>query len=219
MDKKAENILKVNEIFYSIQGESTYAGLPCVFIRLTYCNLRCAYCDTEYAFYEGANLTFDQILEKVKQFGCNLVEVTGGEPLVQKNALFLMTLLCDAGYEVLLETGGHIDISGVDARVKRIMDIKCPSGGESDKMLLSNIEHLRNSDQVKFVIGDRRDFDYAAEIVRKYRLTEKCPVLFSPVFGKLENKTLAEWILDERLPVRMQIQLQKYIWDAQRRGV
>ncbi|NOX88704.1 MAG: radical SAM protein [Calditrichaeota bacterium] len=219
MDKKAENILKVNEIFYSIQGESTYAGLPCVFIRLTYCNLRCAYCDTEYAFYEGEDLTFDQILDRVKQFGCNLVEVTGGEPLVQKNALFLMTLLCDAGYEVLLETGGHIDISRVDARVKRIMDIKCPSGGEADKTLFSNIEHLRNSDQVKFVIGDRRDFDYAAEIVRKYRLTEKCPVLFSPVFGKLENKTLAEWILDERLPVRMQIQLQKYIWDAQRRGV
>ncbi len=211
--------LKVNEIFYSIQGESTYAGLPCVFVRLTYCNLRCTYCDTAYAFYEGDELTIEEILARVEAFRCNLVEVTGGEPLVQKNSLPLLRALCDAGYEVLLETGGHMDIAPVDKRVKRIMDIKCPSSGESAKVRWQNIDLLTSEDQVKFVIGDRADFEFACDTLHKYKLNETCPVLFSPVFGQLENKTLAEWILEEHLPVRMQLQMHKYIWPPDRRGV
>lgn len=218
MTKKSDT-LRVNEIFYSIQGESTYAGLPCVFVRLTYCNLRCTYCDTTYAFYEGQEMTLDQIAKQVEGYGCNLVEVTGGEPLVQKNTLKLLSLLCDRGYAVLLETAGHMDIRPVDARVKRIMDIKCPSSGESDKMRWTNIEALTSEDQVKFVIGDRTDFEFARDTVQKYKLDRICPVLFSPVFGRLENKTLAEWILAERLPVRMQLQMHKYIWPPQARGV
>ena len=216
----AQNLtLKVNEIFYSIQGESTYAGLPCVFVRLTYCNLRCTYCDTAYAFYEGEDLTIEEILALVEAFHCNLVEVTGGEPLVQKNSLPLLRALCDAGYEVLLETGGHMDIAPVDKRVKRIMDIKCPSSGESAKVRWQNIDLLTSEDQVKFVIGDRADFEFARDTVRKYTLNETCPVLFSPVFGRLENKTLAEWILEDHLPVRMQLQMHKYIWPPDQRGV
>ncbi len=216
----AQNLtLKVNEIFYSIQGESTYAGLPCVFVRLTYCNLRCTYCDTAYAFNEGDDLTIEEILARVEAFRCNLVEVTGGEPLVQKNSLSLLRALCDAGYEVLLETGGHMDIAPVDKRVKRIMDIKCPSSGESGKVRWQNIDLLTSEDQVKFVIGDRADFEFARDTVRKYQLDEKCAVLFSPVFGRLENKTLAEWILEEHLPVRMQLQMHKYIWPPDQRGV
>lgn len=211
--------LKVNEIFYSIQGESTYVGLPCVFVRLTYCNLRCTYCDTTYAFYEGEDMSIEEVLAQVEAFHCPLVEVTGGEPLLQKNSLLLMKALCDRGYEVLLETGGHIDISPVDARVKRIMDIKCPSSGEADKVFWKNIEYLTANDQVKFVIGDRVDFEFAKETVEKYRLPDICPVLFSPVFGKLENKTLAEWILESHLPVRMQLQMHKYIWPPDQRGV
>ncbi len=211
--------LKVNEIFYSLQGESTYAGLPCVFVRLTYCNLRCTYCDTTYAFYEGEDLTIEEILARVEAFRCNLVEVTGGEPLVQKNSLSLLRALCDAGYEVLLETGGHMDIAPVDKRVKRIMDIKCPSSGESAKVRWQNIDLLTSEDQVKFVIGDRADFEFARDTVFKYKLHEKCPVLFSPVFGRMENKTLAEWILEEHLPVRMQLQMHKYIWPPEQRGV
>jgi 7-carboxy-7-deazaguanine synthase len=211
--------VKVNEIFYSIQGESTYAGLPCVFVRLTYCNLRCTYCDTSYAFYEGDDLTIEEILARVEAFRCNLVEVTGGEPLVQKNSLPLLRALCDAGYEVLLETGGHMDIAPVDKRVKRIMDIKCPSSGESAKVRWQNVDFLTPEDQVKFVIGDRADFEFARDTVRKYILHAKCPVLFSPVFGRLENKTLAEWILQEHLPVRLQLQMHKYIWPPDQRGV
>ena len=217
--KNSSDILRVNEIFYSIQGESTFAGLPCVFIRLTYCNLRCSYCDTTYAFYEGQDMRFDEILQRVKSYKCPLVEVTGGEPLIQENVLNLLTLLCDRGYEVLLETGGHIDISEVDFRVKRIMDIKCPSSGESEKVHWANINYLTSNDQVKFVIGDRTDFEFAKTTLQKYQLDQICPVLFSPVFGKLENKTLAEWILESHLPVRMQLQMQKYIWPPNARGV
>jgi len=214
-----ENVLKVNEIFYSIQGESTYAGLPCVFVRLTYCNLRCNYCDTEYAFYEGQEMSIEQIVQQVTGYRCRLVEVTGGEPLIQPAVYPLMKQLADNGFEVLLETGGHMDISQVDPRVKRIVDVKCPSSGEAKKMHWPNLKVLKADDQVKFVIGDRIDFDYAVNVVEEYKLTERCSVLFSPVFGRLKNLTLAEWILESGLPVRMQIQLHKYIWPPEQRGV
>ena len=214
-----ENVLKVNEIFYSIQGESTYAGLPCVFVRLTYCNLRCNYCDTEYAFYEGQEMSIEQIVQQVTGYRCRLVEVTGGEPLIQPAVYPLLKQLADNGFEVLLETGGHMDISQVDPRVKRIVDVKCPSSGEAKKMHWPNLKVLKADDQVKFVIGDRIDFDYAVNVVEEYKLTERCSVLFSPVFGRLKNMTLAEWILASGLPVRMQIQLHKYIWPPEQRGV
>jgi len=214
-----ENVLKVNEIFYSIQGESTYAGLPCVFVRLTYCNLRCNYCDTEYAFYEGQEMSIEQIVQQVTGYRCRLVEVTGGEPLIQPAVYPLLKQLADNGFEVLLETGGHMDISQVDPRVKRIVDVKCPSSGEAKKMHWPNLKVLKADDQVKFVIGDRIDFDYAVNVVKDYKLTERCSVLFSPVFGRLKNLTLAEWILESGLPVRMQIQLHKYIWPPEQRGV
>ena len=211
--------LKINEIFYSLQGESTYAGLPCVFVRLSYCNLRCSYCDTEYAFYQGEDQTIEEILKQVKQFDCPLVEITGGEPLLQKNVYLLMDQLVEAGFEVLLETGGHMDIAQVNPAVKRIVDVKCPSSGEAEKMYWPNLDELTPNDQVKFVIGDRTDFDYAIEVVQNYELIRRCPVLFSPVFGKLKNRSLAEWILDSKLPIRMQIQMHKYIWQANQRGV
>ncbi|WP_456409312.1 radical SAM protein [Caldithrix abyssi] len=214
-----EDILKINEIFYSIQGESTYAGLPCVFVRLTYCNLRCTYCDTEYAFYEGQEMGLDEIIARIKTYQCNLVEITGGEPLIQPAVYPLMERLLDNGFEVLLETGGHMDVSKVDQRVKRIMDVKCPSSGEAEKTHWPNMELLKNDDQVKFVIGDRRDFDYALEVLEKYNLLNRCPVLFSPVFGRLENGQLAEWILATQKPIRMQLQLHKYIWKPDQRGV
>ncbi len=214
-----EDILKINEIFYSIQGESTYAGLPCVFVRLTYCNLRCTYCDTEYAFYEGQEMGLDEIIARIKTYQCNLVEITGGEPLIQPAVYPLMERLLDNGFEVLLETGGHMDMSKVDQRVKRIMDVKCPSSGEAEKTHWPNMELLKNDDQVKFVIGDRRDFVYALEVLEKYNLLSRCPVLFSPVFGRLENRQLAEWILATQKPIRMQLQLHKYIWKPDQRGV
>ena len=212
-------MLKVNEIFYSIQGESTFAGRPCVFIRLTYCNLRCSYCDTEYAFYEGDDFTVDEIIRKTAEYDCPLVEITGGEPLIQENVYPLMKKLADKGYTVLLETGGQMDISKVDERVHRIMDIKCPSSGESAKVVWENIPLLSEKDEVKFVIGDRRDYDWAREVVQKYELNRRCAVLFAPVFNRLTNQQLAEWILQDNLPVRLQLQLHKYIWAANKRGV
>ena len=211
--------LKINEIFFSIQGESTYAGLPCVFVRLTYCNLRCTYCDTSYAFTEGRDMTLEEILTQVEGYGCRLVEITGGEPLLQKNVHLLMTELCDRGYQVLLETGGHMSIRTVDSRVVRIMDIKCPSSGESDKNDWSNIEALTARDEVKFVIGNREDYEWAKRILFQHKLNERCTVLFSPVFNALPNRQLAEWILEDKLPVRFQLQLHKYIWEPDRRGV
>ncbi len=210
--------LRINEIFYSIQGESGFAGLPCVFVRLTYCNLRCSYCDTEYAFFEGDWMPFSAIVDQIKKYNCNLVEITGGEPLLQKEALSFMTLLCDDGFDVLLETGGHMDISAVDARVRRIMDIKCPSSGESDKIHYENIGRLTNNDQVKFVVGNRADYLFAKETIKAYDLTTVCPVLLSPVFG-IKLTDLAGWILEDHLPVRMQLQMHKYIWPPDTRGV
>ena len=211
--------LKVNEIFYSIQGESTHAGRPCVFVRLTHCNLRCTYCDTEYAFYEGQDKSFNEILDEIKSYKCNLVEITGGEPLVQKDVIQFMDLLCEQGYEVLLETGGHMDISPVDQRVQRIMDIKCPSSGESEKNLWSNITLLTEKDQLKFVIGSREDYDWAKSIIYTHKLTDVCTVLMSTVHGNIDNRDLAEWILNDNLQVRYQLQLHKYIWPSDARGV
>jgi len=212
-------MLKVNEIFYSIQGEGTKAGLPCTFIRLTYCNLRCSYCDSEYAFYEGKDFSIEEILNEVKSINCNLVEVTGGEPLMQEDSLILMEELCKLNYDVMLETGGSLPIENIDENVKIILDLKCPSSNMEKKNLYENIDFLKLEDEVKFVIGSRIDFDWSRNLIEKYKLTEKCNVLFSPVFDEIENEQLAEWILEENLNVRFQIQLHKQIWDPNKRGV
>lgn len=212
-------MLKVNEIFYSIQGESTFAGLPCVFVRLTYCNLRCSYCDTEYAFYEGKDMSINEILGEVKNYNCNLVEVTGGEPLFQKESFELLTKLCDLGYTVLLETSGSISIENVDKRVIIIMDLKTPSSKMEKKNKYSNINYLKPNDEVKFVIGDRNDYEWAKNIINIYNLTSKCKVLMGVVFNELSNLDLAKWILEDKLNVRFQIQLHKYIWSSEMKGV
>lgn len=212
--------LKINEIFYSIQGESTYAGLACVFIRLTACDLRCTYCDTEYAFYEGNKKTVREILEVVKGYGCRLIEVTGGEPLLQKNVHPLMTLLCDQGYEVLIETSGAHDVSIMDPRVKIIMDLKCPSSGESARNRWENIPHLKVKDQIKFVMGTREDYEWVRETIQKHDLSKKVgALLISPVFGKIDLQQMAQWVLEDHLPVRFQVQLHKLIWSPTTRGV
>lgn len=212
-------MLKINEVFYSIQGESSFAGLPCIFVRLTYCNLRCSYCDTEYAFYEGTEFTIEQVLTEVKKYNCNLVEVTGGEPLVQPEVHLLMRKLCDLGFQVMLETGGSLPIKEIDPRVKIIMDLKCPSSKMSDKNLYENINYLKATDEIKFVIGNREDYEWAKYIIEEYLLTEKCDILFSNVFSELEPIQLAEWILKDNLKVRFQIQMHKYIWSPTKRGV
>lgn len=212
-------MLKVNEIYYSVQGESTKAGLPCVFIRLTFCNLRCTYCDTEYAFYNGNDLEISDIINSVKKYNCKLVELTGGEPLVQKESLELMKQLCDEGFEVMLETSGSLSIKDVDERVKVILDFKCPSSGMLKKNLYENINYLKPIDEVKFVIGSREDFDWSKELVLKHQLNKKCEVLFSVVFGKLTAEELVKWILEENLNVRFQLQMHKVIWEPMKRGV
>lgn len=213
-------MLKVNEIFHSIQGEGSAAGLPCVFIRLTYCNLRCTYCDTEYAFYDGKDFTIQAILDEVKRHKCNLVEITGGEPLVQKNeCLKLMKQLCDYGYEVLIETGGSLPINEIDPRVKIIMDLKCPSSGMMKKNLYENINYLKSKDEVKFVIGNREDYVWVKKIIADYSLDKICEILFSVVFSKLEPVELVNWILEDKLKVRFQLQMHKFIWHPETRGV
>lgn len=212
-------MLKINEIFYSIQGEGTYSGLPCIFIRLTYCNLRCSYCDTEYAFYEGEDESIEEIIEKVKKYDCKLVEITGGEPLVQDESFKLMKKLCDEEFDVLLETGGSLPIEQIDGRVKIILDLKCPSSRMMNRNLYENLDHLKLTDEVKFVIGDREDFEWSKKIIEKYRLTDKCEVLFSVVFGVLDPLVLVNWILEDKLNVRYQMQIHKYIWEPNKRGV
>lgn len=213
-------MLKVNEIYFSIQGESSKTGLPCVFIRLTYCNLRCSYCDTEYAFYEGKDLSVNEIISEVKKYDCKLVEITGGEPLVQMDeCLELMKILCDEGFEVMIETGGSLPIKDIDKRVMIIMDLKCPSSGMDKKNYYENIEFLKHSDEIKFVIGDREDYEWSSEQIKKYSLTDKCEVLFSVVFGKLEPVTLVNWIIEDKLKVRYQLQMHKYIWHPETKGV
>lgn len=212
-------MLKINEIYYSIQGESTKAGLPCVFIRLTYCNLRCSYCDTEYAFYEGYDSSIESVLKEVAKYDCKLVEVTGGEPLVQKETLDLMKRLCDEGYDVMIETGGSLPIKDIDKRVQIIMDLKCPSSKMVKKNLYENIEYLKPADEVKFVIGTREDYEWTKDIINKYKLNDKCEILFSVVFGELEPLTLVNWILEDKLNVRFQLQMHKFVWHPEEKGV
>ena len=213
-------MLKINEIYLSVQGESSKAGLPCVFIRLTYCNLRCTYCDTEYAFFEGKDYSVDEVIKKVKEFSCRLVEITGGEPLVQdEECHLLMKKLCDDGFEVMLETGGSLSIKDVDKRVKIIIDLKCPSSGMMKKNLYTNIDFLKPADEVKFVIGDREDYDWTKEIIYRYDLEKKCTILLSVVFGKLEPVTLVDWMLKDKLNVRFQLQMHKFIWQPDTKGV
>lgn len=211
--------LRVTEIFYSIQGESTHVGRPCVFVRLTGCPLRCRWCDTAYAFNGGTEMTIMQVLGQIRAFGCRLVEVTGGEPLHQPVAFELITTLCNDQYEVLIETSGATDISSVDERAQVILDIKCPGSDMMDRMHWPNVERLKPTDQAKFVLKDRRDYEWAIGIVSQYQLSKRCAVLFSPVFGELPLQTLAEWILHDRLAVRLQMQLHKVIWDPESRGV
>jgi 7-carboxy-7-deazaguanine synthase len=211
--------MRITEIFHSIQGESSYAGQPCVFVRLTGCPLRCTWCDTDYAFYGGHECSIDEVLAKVQTYGCRLVEVTGGEPLVQPESLPLMTRLCDAGYTVLLETSGAVDIAPVDPRAHVILDVKCPGSGMTDRMHWPNLSQLAAKDEAKFVMADRADYDWAREILTQYDLASRCPVLFSPVFGSLDVRQLAEWILADRLPIRFQLQMHKYIWAPDMRGV
>ncbi len=219
MIRNNPNTLVINEIFQSIQGESSRTGERCVFVRLAYCNIRCSYCDTTYAFEDGTEMTFDDILDAVKKYQCRLVEITGGEPLFQENVNALMQLLCNAGFEVLLETGGTLDISKVDARVKRIVDFKCPSSQMVKKNYWKNVEYLRPTDEVKFVIGNREDYEWAKGIIEKYAIMNRVPVLMSVVFGELEPVQLCEWILTDRLNVRFQLQAHKYIWNPETRGV
>jgi 7-carboxy-7-deazaguanine synthase len=211
--------MRITEIFYSIQGESSYVGQPCVFVRLTGCPLRCTWCDTDYAFHGGLDCSIDEVLAKVQTYGCRLVEVTGGEPLAQPESLSLMTKLCDAGYTVLLETSGAIDIAPVDTRVHVILDVKCPGSGMADRMHWPNLSHLAAKDEAKFVLADRADYDWAREILAQHNLTSCATVLFSPVFDSLDLRELAEWILADRLPVRFQLQMHKYIWAPDMRGV
>ena len=213
-------MLTVNEIFHSIQGESTYVGQPCVFVRLTACDLRCSWCDTPYAFYEGRKMSIEQVLTEVEQFECETVEITGGEPLLQPDVYPLMDRLLERGKRVLLETGGHRSVAQVPDGVVRIMDVKCPGSGEAGKMDWQNLQRLGARDQVKFVLKDRSDYEYARDIVEREQLAERIDaVLFSPVHGVLESKLLASWILADRLPVRLQLQAHKYIWSPETRGV
>jgi len=213
-------LLTINEIFHSIQGESTYAGRPCVFVRLTACDLRCRWCDTPYAFHEGRKMSVDDVIADVEARGCQTVEVTGGEPLLQADVYPLMQRLVDSGKTVLIETGGHRSIADVPAGVIRIMDVKCPGSGESAKNDWSNFAHLTKQDEVKFVIADRRDYDFAKEIVARENLPARVnAVLFSPVHGELDPKQLSQWVIADRLDVRVQLQVHKYIWSPETRGV
>jgi 7-carboxy-7-deazaguanine synthase len=212
--------VRVNEIFHSIQGESTWAGCPCVFVRLTGCNLRCIWCDTAYAFYEGRQMDVGAVAAKVESFGCALVEITGGEPLLQQGVHPLIDTLLARGLTVMIETSGERDISGLDPRVVRIVDLKCPGSGESERNRWSNFDYLRLRDELKFVLSDRRDYEWARDVIRTHRLSERVnAVLMSPVFGQLKPSDLAAWILEDRLAVRMQLQMHKHIWSPTARGV
>ena len=213
-------MLTVNEIFHSIQGESTHTGRPCVFVRLMACDLRCSWCDTPYAFHEGSRMTVEDVVSRVDAYGCGVVEITGGEPLLQKDVYPLMRRLLDAGKTVMLETGGHLSVDEVPDGVVRVIDVKCPGSGESEKVHWANLDRLRPGDEVKFVITDRADYEFAREVVSRYALAGRCAaVLFSPVHGVLPPRILAEWILADRLAVRLQLQAHKYVWGADVRGV
>ncbi len=204
--------LRITEIFYSLQGESATIGYPTVFVLLTGCPLRCGYCDTEYAFQGGDWMTLDAITERVQQYRTRHVTVTGGEPLAQKNCLVLLKQLCDAGCQVSLETSGALDVAGVDERVIKVVDLKTPGSGEVERNLYDNIDQLLAHDQVKFVICDRADFDWSVDILNQYALADRCEVVFSPAYGQQDATELADWVLEAQLPVRMQVQLHKYLW-------
>jgi len=213
-------LLTINEIFYSVQGESSYAGRPCVFVRLTACDLRCSWCDTTYAFYEGGKQAIEQVLEQVDRIDCPLVEVTGGEPLLQEDVYALMQGLLDRGRTVLLETGGHRSTARVPGQVVTILDVKCPGSGEAEKMDWSNLHRLRPHDEVKFVIRDRADYEYARDVIARHNLAHRAAAIhLSPVHDVMHPRTLSEWVLADHLPVRMQLQLHKFIWDPSTRGV
>jgi 7-carboxy-7-deazaguanine synthase len=220
-----EPFLRVTEIFHSIQGESTWAGLPCTFVRLTGCPLRCVWCDTEYAFHGGERMTLDEIMARVASYETQLVEVTGGEPLAHRNALQLVKCLLDAGYTVLVETSGASDVQPLDARAHKIMDLKCPGSGESQRNLWSNLDHLTARDEVKFVIADRADWEWTVRIIREHGLDRRVregqlrALLVSPVWDRVEWRDLAQWVLEEDLPLRFQLQLHKLIWGANVPGV
>jgi len=212
--------MKISEIFYSIQGESSYMGLPCAFIRVTGCNLRCTYCDTQYAFYEGTEMSIPEILQAIDGFATRLVLVTGGEPMLQKSVHELFRKLLERGYTVLVETGGQVSLADVDPRVHKVMDFKCPSSGMESHNDYSNVHHLTRNDELKFVVGDRRDFDWACEVIRRYDLASRVgTVLFSPVQNALSYADLANWVLNCGIPVRLQLQLHKIIWPDIHRGV
>src|SRR5213594_1108006 len=211
-------MLRVTEIFHSIQGESSHAGRPCAFVRLTGCNLRCRWCDSEYTFTGGEKMSIDAIVDQVKGYGCNLVEITGGEPLAQSESLEMIQRFCDEGFEVLIETSGSIDIAPVDRRATIILDIKCPGSGEVEKNRWENLQHLKPQDEIKFVIADRADYDWARKIIAERNLN-RWTVLLSPMWGEMDLKSLAEWMLADRLPARLQTQLHKHIWGAEARGV
>ena len=210
--------LKIYEIFHSLQGETSRIGLPTVFVRLTGCPMRCTYCDTEYAFSGGSNMQIANILAKIAEFGTQYVTVTGGEPLAQKECYVLLQVLCDGDYSVSLETGGAMDIASVDARVSIILDIKTPGSNEEKNMLWSNVNHLKTKDEIKFVLCNRDDYDWAKAKITELKLSEKCPILFSPSYHQLSAETLAGWILADKLPVRMQVQLHKILW-GEKQGV
>ena len=213
-------MLTINEIFYSIQGESTYAGRPCVFVRLTGCDLRCTWCDTAYAFNEGRKMSVEEVVAEVDRYDSQLVEVTGGEPLLQHDVYALMDRLLDGGRTVLLETGGQVDVSQVPGAVVKVMDVKCPGSGECGRNEWANIDRLGSRDQVKFVIKDRADYEYARDTLARHALDRRCAaVLFSPVHGVMPPRELSEWILEDRLPVRLQLQVHKHIWGPDVRGV
>jgi 7-carboxy-7-deazaguanine synthase len=213
-------VLTINEIFHSIQGESTHAGRPCVFVRLTACDLRCSWCDTPYAFTEGRKMSLDDVIATVDGYRCPLVEITGGEPLLQRDVYPLMHRLLDGGRTVMIETGGHISIEEVPAPVIKIVDVKCPGSGESHRNHWANLERLAPHDEVKFVIKDRTDYEFARDVVNRHQLIGRvAAVLFSPVHGVLDAKALAAWILEDGLEVRLQVQVHKYIWGADVRGV
>jgi 7-carboxy-7-deazaguanine synthase len=213
-------MLTVNEIFYSIQGESTRAGRPCVFVRLTACDLRCSWCDTPYAFHEGRKMSLDDVLAAVEQHHCDLVEITGGEPLLQDDVYPLMERLIEAGRTVMLETGGHRSIERVPEPVLKVVDVKCPGSGEADRNDWSNLSRLAPHDEVKFVVRDRADYEYARDVIARHNLAARtAAVLMSPVHGVLEPRMLSEWMLADHLPARLQLQLHKYIWDPNARGV
>jgi len=215
-----KGLVTINEIFYSVQGESTYAGQPCVFVRLTACDLRCSWCDTPYAFHEGRKRPVDDVVAEVERYECSLVEVTGGEPLLQEEVYPLMQELVSRGKTVLLETGGHRSTARVPDPVVTILDVKCPGSGEADRMDWENLARLRPRDEVKFVVKDRADYDYARDVIERFGLAGRAAAIhLSPVHGVLDSKTLSEWVLGDRLPVRVQLQLHKYIWPPNTRGV